>query len=136
MTINIPATGSTSFKDPVTSSTELPTADNRVGDTSLAVDTNTLYVWSGTSWLPVGGSSSTNQIVESLIITTEDMTNKYVTLMHTPLVPANVELTVIGGVDQDYDIDYIVVSNRLEWSGYTLDGLLAAGDVLKINYFY
>lgn len=51
--IDIPAFGSPSWKNPVALTSQLPLFANNLGDVRLAEDTNTIYVWNGTSWIAV-----------------------------------------------------------------------------------
>lgn len=46
----IPAYGSGSWKDSVASEASLPSSGNTTGDTRVARDTGTIYVWSGSAW--------------------------------------------------------------------------------------
>src|SRR5271166_5886487 len=51
--INIPNSGSPSWKKPVASAALLPATGNTVGDVRVATDTDTIYVWDGSAWLAV-----------------------------------------------------------------------------------
>lgn len=48
----LPAYGSPRWKDPVASATNLPISAT-TGDVRITIDTNTVYVWNGTSWIAV-----------------------------------------------------------------------------------
>lgn len=49
--------------------------------------------------------------------------------------PMKVELMIVGGGIQDYNVDYTtIVPNVIKWQGFDLEGIIAAGDVLFINY--
>lgn len=51
--INIPESGSASWKAVVDTAADLPAAGNNIGDARITQDTQTIYVWDGTNWLPV-----------------------------------------------------------------------------------
>lgn len=51
--INIPDSGSPSWKAPVDTAADLPASGNNIGDARVAQDTQTIYVWNGTNWIPV-----------------------------------------------------------------------------------
>ena len=55
MYINIPACGSASWKDPVPTALDLPTIGNQPGDVRVTLDTDIIYVWSGSMWVAEGG---------------------------------------------------------------------------------
>ena len=61
-----------------------------------------------------------------------DISNKYVTLNSTPTEPEKTTLSIVGGVSQDYGLDFEVIGNTLSWNGLTLDGELEIGDILVI----
>lgn len=43
------------WKDPVATSTDLPTQNNSEGDVRLVLDTQTQYAWDGATWTAIGG---------------------------------------------------------------------------------
>lgn len=51
--INIPDSGSPSWKAPVEDAADLPPSGNNIGDARVAQDTQTIYVWNGTNWVAV-----------------------------------------------------------------------------------
>lgn len=51
--IDLPAFGDPHWRAPVVLTSDLPILGNQVGDVILAEDTNTIYVWNGSSWLAV-----------------------------------------------------------------------------------
>ena len=74
--------------------------------------------------------------VEYLSVAIADITNKYLT--YTSPVGAGGKLRVcpMDGAPLHNGVDYIVNAglNRIEWNGLALDGVIAAGDVLRIIY--
>lgn len=67
-------------------------------------------------------------------LTSGEATAKQLTLAFTPVNPGYVLVDVIGGTSQEYNVDYTIASNILSWNGYALDGVLSAGDRLRIHY--
>lgn len=110
------------------------------GVDSIAVNTNgAIYVKTGiadTAWtLEVTPSAGTTPIVEYRTISVIEGVLKQVTLSNTPTDSALVQLDVISGGPQEYGFDYQVVGTVLSWNGKNLDGVLAAGNKLRIAYF-
>lgn len=54
--ISIPAYGSPSWKDPVATALALPSDGNSQGDSRVALDTDTIYIWTGSAWVANGGT--------------------------------------------------------------------------------
>lgn len=67
-----------------------------------------------------------------LTLTGADITAGSKSLVVTPTAGSLTRLTV-GGVRQQYGIDFIVSGSTISWSGLGLDGILEAGDVLQIE---
>lgn len=67
-----------------------------------------------------------------------DITNKYIVLSEAPADKPQTQLTVIGGPEQEYSVDFEVTTDnadrRLSWNGLGLDGILIAGDRIIVNY--
>ena len=53
--VDLPAVGSASWKDPVSTAAALPAIGNSIGDARVAKDTSIIYVWSGSAWVAAGG---------------------------------------------------------------------------------
>lgn len=82
-----------------------------------------------------GGSGSSNLATEYPQLSSGDISNGYVTLMHAPLSPTAVMFDVIGGGAQAYGTDFTVSGLQLSWSG-DLVAALAVGDRFRIHYAY
>lgn len=84
---NIPDFGSASWKDPVDTQFLLPTVGNGAGDARVVKSLNTIFIWSGSAWVQVGGGSgvvvSVNGQTGVVVLTTDDVgegpNNKYFT---------------------------------------------------------
>lgn len=64
---NIP---NSSWKPPVSTQTALPVNGNQTGDARVAKDTETIYIWSGSAWVPVsGGGGGGSGTVTSVAMT-------------------------------------------------------------------
>lgn len=77
-----------------------------------------------------GGSGS----VDKVTLSGTDISNGFITLSGTPTTPADVILNVIGGLSQDYGVDFTVSGATLSWSGLALDGVLVSGDKLIVQF--
>jgi hypothetical protein len=75
-------------------------------------------------------------LTEYITLTSTDITNKYITLSFAPAVASTTMVDLLGGSAQKYTTDFIVSGSQVQWTGLGLDGLLAAGDVLRVHYFY
>lgn len=78
---------------------------------------------------------SGTQFVEYIPLDSTDITNKYIVLFDTPSTPINVMLDWCGQTAQIYSLDFSVTSNQLGWNGLGLDGVITAGQTLRIFYF-
>lgn len=88
-------------------------------------------------WMYKGGiTQSEANITEEFTLAAGDITAKKVTLTYTPVNGSYVKLDVVGGCAQDNGADFSanVGTKEVSWSGLGLDGILAAGDVLRISY--
>lgn len=96
----------------------------------------TVYVFYLTSGAAAPAAAPTGtQYVPYYTLTALEISAKAVTLPSTPASPAKVLLDIISGSAQEFNVDFTVLGSTLTWSGYALDGVLAAGDKLRINYF-
>lgn len=91
------------------------------------------YITGGASALP---TFSNVFKVEYRTISAGEATAKSLTLAHTPAVPGEVMLDLIGGGAQNYSDDFTVSGTTLTWNGLGLDGVLTSGDKVRINYVY
>lgn len=89
------------------------------------------YLTEGTASLT--GPTGTQE-VEYRTLTGGEITAKQLTLSATPMSASKVMVDLIGGSAQEYSVDYTVSGSTLDWNGLGLDGLLSAGDKLRINY--
>jgi hypothetical protein len=74
--------------------------------------------------------------VEYRTITSGEATAKQLTLAVEPLTADEVMLDVKGGAIQFLGDDFTVTGDILDWDGLGLDGILVAGDKLRIAYNY
>lgn len=72
--------------------------------------------------------------VNRFTLSPTDISNKFVTLSSSPATPSATILDVIGGVAQDYSVDFTVSGTTLSWSGLGLDGILSSGDKLIVQF--
>lgn len=82
-----------------------------------------------------GAGSSITPVTEFRTITSGEATAKQLTLGATPTAANVVLVDVIGGTAQEFSVDYTISVNILSWSTLALDGVLAAGDKLRIHYY-
>jgi hypothetical protein len=73
-------------------------------------------------------------INDNIILTTQTVADKKVTLTNLPAFPDSLILNLEGGTLQRYGIDYTVNGQELSWNGLSLDGFLEPDDKLIIYY--
>lgn len=72
--------------------------------------------------------------VEYITLTNDMITNKELTLVGTPKNALKVIVDVLNGTAQEYSVDYVVITNKLNWNGLGLEAKLQAGDKIRITY--
>lgn len=72
--------------------------------------------------------------IDKVTLNATDITNKQITLSGTPSTATDTRLVVIGGIEQDYGVDFSVSGTTLTWSSLGLDGVLANGDKIIVIY--
>lgn len=75
------------------------------------------------------------EYVEYPNLTAPQIAAKQITLTALPATASKVKLDLIGGTAQIYGDDYLVSGSILSWNGLGLDGVLIAGDRLRVVYF-
>jgi hypothetical protein len=81
--------------------------------------------------------ASVHESTETFTLNSTDISNKYVTLAHSPAVAGNTKMIVDGEGSQLYGIDFTMgTSVRVSWSGLGLDGVLVSGDIVQVSYLY
>ncbi len=73
---------------------------------------------------------------ELFTLTNSDVTQKRITLTLTPDTSYNISVTPREGCAQFYGPDFTVAGKDITWDALGLDGLLVAGDILQVDYFY
>jgi hypothetical protein len=82
------------------------------------------------------GSGVETRKTELLTLTSTNITNKYVTLSQTPKTVSAVSVCPVGGIPQQYGVDYTVSGTTLSWSSLGLEDILEATDILIVEYSY
>ena len=80
-----------------------------------------------------------NYTVEYHTITPANVASKSVLLNNEPADSSQVEVTVLGGPDQFFSIDFGMTAgtkgnNRVVFTGYNLNSLIESGDIVKVTY--
>jgi len=75
-------------------------------------------------------------VVDYFALSPADILNKYVTLSLAPKNPSETALNIIEGSSQYYGTDYVVIGDKVLWTGLGLDGELIAGDELRVMYLF
>ncbi len=83
-----------------------------------------------------GGGGGSNVKIEYRTLTSGEVLAKQIVLSNTPSLATEVALDLVSGSAQFYGTDFTVSGVILSWNGLSLDGLLAAGDQLRVFYAY
>lgn len=132
-TLTYPASGGSSF-------TGLPIQDEGVSVASATIlnfigaGVTATDAGGGTVDVTIPGGSGFTQNIETRTITAPEDAAMALTLVGTPLTPAEVVLEVGSAPTQIYADDYSVTGTTLSWAALGLDGILAAGDRVRIIY--
>lgn len=81
-------------------------------------------------------SSAVQQTTETVTITLQHLSDKSFTLTNTPISSYNIVIHPRGGCLQFLNHDFTILGSSVTWDGYGLDGLLEAGDILQVSYYY
>lgn len=73
---------------------------------------------------------------EFVTVTAQDITDKKVTLTNAPVSGYDMVILPRGGCAQYLGEDFSVDGAEVSWQGLGLDGLLEAGDILYVDYYY
>ena len=75
-------------------------------------------------------------IIEHIQLTANDIRSKSVALSYIPETTdySNVSVNIVGGTPQHFGDDFYIEDARVKWDGKSLDGDLAAGEILRIIY--
>lgn len=85
-----------------------------------------------TLFAPAGADTA---VVEYRTLSSDESLSKSLILFETPTDSELVQLDIISGGPQNYGTDYEVAGDLLSWDGLNLDGILSAGDRLRISYY-
>lgn len=124
------------FKAPKITTIQRQTLLLDVSELVYDVDQNIFYGGDGATvgGLPIGSNVGTSITPQRIVLTQQDIDNKFVTLNIAPLYPTTVSLTCENGIPQVNGVDFIVNGNILSWDGLGLDNFLDNTDVLIVQY--
>lgn len=74
--------------------------------------------------------------MQQITVTSAMIEAKSLSLTHAPNLGYNVTILPRNGIAQFINEDFIIDGLDLSWGGRGLDGLLEAGDVLLVSYYY
>jgi len=86
-----------------------------------------------------GGGIGINDLIDAekvlyITVSLTDIGNKYFDLPVAPGAGGKVKLYTIHGIVLKHGVDYIYNSNKIDWNGLVLDGLIEAGDEFQVVY--
>lgn len=91
------------------------------------------YQWNGSEWAAV---RIAERRVEHRVVTLSEQFAKELLLEHPISDPSKIAFDIYGGGGPQFlDVDYFVVGDRIiRWDGTPLDGVLVAGDRVRLVY--
>jgi len=109
-------------------------------------DDDILYIVDATPTIPVSKKikvgtfktalSETPHRVEKITLTNTEITNKEITLQHTPTNNQSIRVFVESvGLKVSVGTDYSYSGSTIYWNGYELQNKLEEGDILSIFYY-
>ena len=75
-------------------------------------------------------------VIDYFALTPTDILNKYVTLSYVPKNSLETAVNIVEGSSQYYGSDFVVVGDKVLWSGLGLDGELIAGDEIRVMFYF
>ena len=91
------------------------------------------YLSNGTPASPIISAGTNNVIYHT--VSGAEATAKQFTLPSTPSEPTRALVDVVDGSTQEYGLDFSITGAVFSWNGLGLDGLIADGDTLRVQYF-
>lgn len=124
------------FKTPKITTIQRETLILDISELVFDIDQNIFYGGDGKTLggFPVGANIGTSFATERIILTQQDIENKYITLKAAPMYPNSVSLSCENGIAQINGVDFIVTENVLSWQNLGLEDFLDDSDVLLIQY--
>jgi hypothetical protein len=93
-----------------------------------------IYFLTDGETITVPSPSGIQQVIYHTVTATE-ITNKHLTLLVAPAVPAKVLVDHIGGTSQVFGDDYSVTGTTFNWSGLGMELFLVENDIIRIVYY-
>jgi len=91
------------------------------------------YLTNGSPASPIVSAGTNNVIYHTF--TGGEVVAKQFTLPSEPTEPSKLLVDVVGGTTLKYGVDFTITTDVFGWSGLTLDGVVASGDVFRIQFF-
>ena len=79
-------------------------------------------------------SIDSNFFVETIVISAAQAAAQAVVLTNTPGDVNKTILDIVSGTSQRFGVDFTVAGNVLSWAGFSLETVLAEGDVIRVTY--
>ena len=100
-------------------------------------NTDTTIVTEDSSGVKINVTIPANY-TETFILSSTDITNKYVLLSRAPSIRAFTRMTPAGGIEQAYNSAFEIIDDnagkKLTWSGKTYQAIAEAGDSIIVTY--
>jgi hypothetical protein len=91
------------------------------------------YMYAGTPNTPPVPTGAFN--LEYRTLSSGEISAKSLTLNYAPAVANLTVVDLVGSTAQIFNVDFTIAGSSLTWNGLALDGILSAGDILRVQYF-
>jgi len=94
------------------------------------------YLYKQSGGVAPGVGTNGSPKTEYRTLSAGEIAAKQLTLAQTPIVSSEILVDTATGTINVFSVDFTVSGNVVSWTGLGFDGLLTAGDVLRIHYYY
>lgn len=109
------------------------------GETYLDIDSGIVYKKSANVWTAegslIGPTGQSSFRTEIFILTTSDLLAKEITLSNTPVNITKTTVEIQHAPTQAYGIDFVVIGNKVNWSGLSFELLFEVGTIIIVRYY-
>jgi hypothetical protein len=71
---------------------------------------------------------------EYLCLNSDDTRNGYALMKFAASDCSSSAVSIVGGVPQEYGVDYTLQANKIVWRGLGMDGVLEPGDIVRVTH--
>lgn len=80
------------------------------------------------------GAASFDVVTDIFTLDSSNLISKKIKLSQVPKSASAIKFSPDGGPDQRFGVDYTLSGDEIIWEGFTLDGFLEVGEVIRVTY--